>query len=114
MQNGILKRAILDFRWFYALKAMPNRPVESVGLGAQGVSRRSVGLATPGSLKAVCGVGRSRESHGGLWGWALQGVSRQSVGLGTPGSLTAVCGIGQSSESHGGWALQEVVSVGEE
>ena len=29
MQNGILKRAILDFRWFYALKAMPNRPFGS-------------------------------------------------------------------------------------
>ena len=25
MQHGILKRAILDFRWFYALKATPNR-----------------------------------------------------------------------------------------
>ena len=29
MQNGILKRAILDFRWFYALKDTPNRPFGS-------------------------------------------------------------------------------------
>ena len=29
MQNGILKRAILDFRRFYALKATPNRPFGS-------------------------------------------------------------------------------------
>ena len=29
IQNGILKRAILDFRRFYALKATPNRPFGS-------------------------------------------------------------------------------------
>ena len=29
MQNGILKRAILDYRWFYALKATPNLPFGS-------------------------------------------------------------------------------------
>ena len=29
MQNGILKCAILDFLWFYALKATPNRPFGS-------------------------------------------------------------------------------------
>ena len=29
MQNGILKHAILDFRWFYALKATSNRPFGS-------------------------------------------------------------------------------------
>ena len=28
MQNGILKRAILDFRWLY-VKAMPNPPFAS-------------------------------------------------------------------------------------
>ena len=36
MRNGVLKRAILDFR-FYALKATPNRPVDSVGLGTPGI-----------------------------------------------------------------------------
>ena len=74
-------------------------------------------LGTPGTLTVICGVGRFRKSHGGLWGWALQGVSRWSVGLGTSGSLTVVCGVGHSEESHGslwGWALQEVVSEGEE
>ena len=120
MQSGILKHAILHFRWvlwseshatssqnhaklyfearnrFYALKATPNRPFESVGLG------------TPAILTVVCEVGHSRDSHSSLWGWALQGFSPQSVGLGTPGILTVVC-VGL-----GGWALQEVVSTGEE
>ena len=57
-------------------------------------------LGTPGSLTVVCevghsrcGVGHSRESHGRL------------LGLGTPGSLTVV---------WWDWALQEVVSAGEE
>ena len=63
-------------------------------------------MGTPGSLTVVCGVGHSRESHGSL------------LGLGTPGSLTVVCGVGHSRESHGSllglWALQEVVSAGEE
>ena len=91
-----LKRAILDFRRFYALKATPNRPFESVGLG------------TPAILTVVCEVGHSRDSQSSLCGWALQGFSPQSVGLGTPGILTVVC-VGL-----GGWALQEVVSTGEE
>ena len=57
-----------------------------------------------GILTVVCGVGHSSDSHGSLWGWALQGFSglgvghpgfsRQSVGLGTPGMLTVVCGVG--------------------
>ena len=37
--------------------------------------------------------------------------------LSMPGSLTVVCGVGHSRKSHGsllGWALQEVVSAGEE
>ena len=64
-------------------------------------------LGTPGSFTVlVCEVGHFREFYGIVcWDWALQGVSRQSVG------------IGHCRESHGslwGWALQEVVSAGEE
>ena len=50
-------------------------------------------LGIPGSFTVVGGIGHSRESHGRL------------LGLGTPGSLAAVCWD---------WALQEVVSAGEE
>ena len=67
-----------------------------------------MGLGTPGSLTVVCGVGHSRESHGSLLG--LGRHSRESHG--------SLLGLGRHSrESHGslcGWALQEVVSAGEE
>ena len=99
----ILKRAILDFRWFYALKATPNRPVESVGLGTPGnLTRFSRGILT-----VVCGIGHSRDSDGILtgnshWGWALQRFSRDSDG--------SLCGVGHSRDSHG--ILTEVCGVG--
>ena len=44
------------------------------GWAPQELSRKSVGLGTPGTLAAVCGVGHSRESHGSMWGWALKEV----------------------------------------
>ena len=94
MQNDILKRAILDFRRFHALKATPNRPVESVGLG------------TPGIFTVVCGVGHSNNSHGSLWGCALQGFSRDSHG-----SLRGWALQGFLRDFHSslwGWALQGV------
>ena len=40
MQNGVLKRAILDFRWFYALKATPNPPFGSCSSYPQSDSHR--------------------------------------------------------------------------
>ena len=72
MQNDILKRAILIFGGFYALKATPNRPVESVGV----VHSRD----SHGSLWGWALQGFSWDSHGSLWGWALQGFSRDSHG----------------------------------
>ena len=49
-----------------------------------------------------------RESHGGLWVWALHG---RSLGLGTPESLMVVLGVGTPGSPHGslwGWAPRAV------
>ena len=53
IQNDILKRAILDFRWFYALW----------GWALQGFSRQSAELGAPGILTAACRVGHSRDKR---------------------------------------------------
>ena len=72
MQNGILKRAILDFRWFYALKVTPNPPFGSthkrirmatiLGSGYTSIS----GLTTQSDYQLHMAVGTFKTMQHGL------------------------------------------------